>query len=821
MSVQLIAENILESGDFSSATEQEGEYIGQPIPASANTGDFRLLTKGDIADFTYSGTATGDGSTTTIVDSVLCAFGDDYFIGGTITFTDSGNSPVGNTSGSKTITDFAQATGTLTWAGALTSTIEGDTFTLTMPFDTRDFRVALIGSGDSGDATFKWSHDGGTTYFGRDDPNQADWLAETEIASDASDGWATPSIQQLANGNLIAIYSDSATADMYCKISTDKGLTWGSKIYIHTSSSDVFSLVLSNGRILVWPSHGLYAASYSDDNGQTWIASSATAPGSSCYSAIELPNGSIIMTKLRAVDIVSIIISNDGGFNWSSPIDVHDTGGGGNLGTPYITRALNGDLIVAYASEEDAADDWEIKCKISSDGGATWGSEIDLMDIDTDSPGGDDLYYPFLLTDIDGTIFCAIERNSSPARIIYTTSNDNGETWAAQADLKSVVATDLQAPCLMLMDGHEILCAYKDETNDDIDFVRRGMWETYSANACPCAIEAKPQHLICDAHLVWQGGAGDAGDNWQFEAKYDYSMANLIQDSPSKPWRSTQDNISCQIVLDIGTNERHLVDGVAFFRCNLRTFDFELDTSSTFTPDDSATVSFDLCTGTVDDVTGNAVKDTSLMANYRDHELAGRYYLRMTSGTDDGVTWEIKDNVGDWIFLDTTAATNIAAAASPPDTFVIFQKHMAATISTTTPYCYMQIDIAAQHTAEDYYQIGTMVAGKTITLTDGWRIEYGKTHQYDIEMMRTPHYGLLPIRGAGRRRIFDLEWPATDTTTEEVMSLLDYIEGKNIVLIPDSSNKADCYLVKLVSDVNLRHWISNKFVMSLTFEEVL
>ena len=95
MTVKLIAENILKANDFLSATEQEGEYVGQPIPASANTGDFRLLTRGDIADFTYSGTATGDGSTTTIIDSVLCAFGDDYFIGATITFTDSGASPVG------------------------------------------------------------------------------------------------------------------------------------------------------------------------------------------------------------------------------------------------------------------------------------------------------------------------------------------------------------------------------------------------------------------------------------------------------------------------------------------------------------------------------------------------------------------------------------------------------------------------------------------------------------------------------------------------------------------------------------------------------
>jgi len=113
------------------------------------------------------------------------------------------------------------------------------------------------------------------------------------------------------------------------------------------------------------------------------------------------------------------------------------------------------------------------------------------------------------------------------------------------------------------------------------------------------------------------------------------------------------------------------------------------------------------------------------------------------------------------------------------------------------------------------------IRDRTITLSKGWAIGYGKTHQYDIEMMRTPHAGLLPIRGADRKRIFELSWNGEETTVEEVLAVLDYIEGKNIVLIPDSTDLGDCYLVKLVSDVNLRHWVLNKFDMSFTLEEVL
>ena len=819
MSVQLIAENTLVSADFYSATEQEGEYVGQPIQATANTGDFRLLTKGDIADFSYSGTATGDGSTTTIVDSILSAFGDDYFIGATITFTDSGASPVGNTSGSKTITDFAQATGTLTWAGALTSTITGDTFTLTMPFDTRDFRVELITSGDTGDATFKWSHDGGTTHLGRDDPDQADWLAEQKIDDITAAGYRGIGITQLTDGRWIVVYENDAGAVVSSR-SSNQGISWDATVTIGGTASVSNLCRLSSGRLIVKTK--LATIYYSDNEGDTWTEVSLGIGNITTACYVEHWDGRLYMFYHLSAEKIYCRISNDQGMTWSSAITVFTPSAND---AAYVSACLSSDggIVCTFATDEDAIGEWEVKCVKSTDGGSTWGAAIDVLPYTAQ-----DILYSSLCRDVDGTLYCAAWEITGDEKIVYTTSNDHGATWAATADLVSQAGVDLQSPQLALLNGHIMVCTYEDETNADGQISRRGIWEAYSANACPCAREAIPQHLICDAHLVWHGGAGDAGDNWQFEAKYDYGMINLIQDSPSKPWRSEQDNISCQIILDKGTYEACQIDGVGFFGCNLRTLDFDLDTAVTFdstgspgTPSVAETVSFDLATGTVDDATLNAIQDTSLMANYKDHELAGRYYLRMTSGTDDGVTWEIRDNTGDWIFLETTAANNIAAGASPADTFVIFQKHTAHTFTNATPYRFAQIDIAAQHTAEDYYQIGTMVAGKTITLSKAWDVAYGKTHEYDIEMARTPHYGLVPIRGAGRRRTFDLTWSGNETTVEEVLAVLDHINGKNIVLIPDSDTLSDCYLVKLVGSVNMKHWHSDKFDMSLTLEEVL
>ena len=207
MSVKLIAENILVPSDFSSATQQEGEYIGQPIPSSANTGDFRPLTAGDIEDFSYNGTATGNGVVggTTVVDSVLAVFGDDYFIGGSIEIT----SGVCNGE-EQAVTDFAQTTGTLTTAAFTAQIVIGVTFVLTVSFATRDFDVTLVAAGDAGTATFKWSHDGGTTWLGRDNPTQADWLGETEVHGNSPTQYQR--MTEAADGSLVVLFNNGNDA---------------------------------------------------------------------------------------------------------------------------------------------------------------------------------------------------------------------------------------------------------------------------------------------------------------------------------------------------------------------------------------------------------------------------------------------------------------------------------------------------------------------------------------------------------------------------------------------------------------------------------
>lgn len=827
MTSKIIAENILDADMFSSASDQDGEHIGQPEPNTNNTGKFRLLTGGAIQDFSYSGTATGDGAggNTTTIDSNLAVYGDDYFIGATIEITSGGSDGE-----SQTITDFARATGTLTHAAFSNQITTGTTFTLTLAFSGRSFDVELISSGDVGAATFKWSHDGGTTYFGRNDPYQATWLAQASVVTSVWDNDLNKPVGvQAANGNIVMGYSDDdgGNPGVYVKISSDKGITWGSAVTVLSTAynanfKDLISL--KNGRLLCLltdNSNGFFALYMSDDYGETWSKlSTIFEANTEGGSLVGLHNGAIIVAYDNVGNEINCRISYDGGLNFGSEIEI--AADANDQERPSISQGENGNVVCIYHSDEDAgASAFEIKGAYSDDYGTTWTSGVAVISTAT-------RVYPYIIKDIDGTLY-AVGTDQANDLVKMAQSTDNGVTWTHNAAITLITDTtnDPRNASLCLLSDGDMICFYHGDTSNDIHQVRRGMWELYTgddspptANECPCAIERFKQHLCCDVHLLWIGNAGIAEDSWTFEPEYYYGMANIIDDSPSKPWRSETDNAECSIVIDTGANGRVLIDGIGFFGCNIRTLSFQMnDTDAWGAPSISESVSFDLVTGAVDAVAGRNIQDTSLLASYKDHALKG-YYFRATGGTDDGVTWKILDNVGTWIVLDTASSHNMAAG-SPADTFVIFQSWIVYTFTNTTPYRFIRLAIDAQHTADDYYQIGMAVMGKAISLTRPWYINYQRSNIYDIKMLRTLNVGLKSVKIAERKRKFALNWNGSEDTYNEIIATIDYLDGKNLCLIPDSSTLTDCYLVKSTSDIIAEHVQNNKFNFSLDLEEIL
>ena len=819
MTVKIIAENILSNADFISATDQAGGHIGQPIPDSGNTGAFNLFASGNIADTVYSGTATGDGAAdgTTVVDSLLAAYGDDYFIGATIEITSGACS--GETA---TVTDFAQATGTITFAALTAQVVTGVTFTLTIPYATRDFRVELVAGGDPGTATFKWSHDGGTTYLGRDNPNQATWLNPIAHDHDSTYGSAAGEyfglcITQMANGSLIMIYHDPADGYIKTKTSSD-GIVWVAGVRIYDTAGYEDSIIynikcLSNGRLLaIGGQSGDYVFA-SDDNGVTWTKYRAHNDAVIVmYDFVEV-NGMLIASASTNDDIY-IKLSYDYGASWGSFISVLDDVSG-NYRYPVIVKAKDGTIVMVYTTDIDTADEYDMKCIRSTDNGATWGSEINVL---TFSTGVSDYFgYPCIVKDLNGDLYCFATNRIGNA-LNFSVSTDNGATWSAAVEAVS----EGYFPRAAIFKERILLTYTTNGSTDYAYIVQRGMFEAYSANGCIIPADYSNILLTNSLSVQFLGGAGITADKWQFEAQYSYGMENIISHSPSKPFRTTTDNFECNIVLDLGQYERFRATGVAFFGCNLRTLSFQMNASDSWgTPSVDESIVFDVGTGTVDAVSGNMVQDTSFLADYPDHHFsskgkAEKYYLRATAGIDDGVTWGILDNVDGWFILDITTAISIAAA----DTFAIYQSHVAKTF-TGGNYRYIRISIPAQETAEGYYQIGSMIAGQATALDKGWSRGYGKDIEFNIDLLRTPTGGFNPVKMSNRSRVFTLSWPANETARGQLSATAEYLEGKNLVLIPDHTDLQDCYLVKLDGSISQRHRYLNRFDTGLRFIEVL
>jgi hypothetical protein len=602
--------------------------------------------------------------------------------------------------------------------------------------------------------------------------------------------------------------------------STDLGLTWtyatalvvtinGAATVLQPAQGKISKLRSGRWLGISGQSSTLSYVFYSDNEGTSW--SHLATLGYWLGPVVEMYDGRLISVyEVQASSQIACRVSSDGGLTWGAAVTIASDAGSQNF--PDIAQADNGDLVCVYESDEDSATNYEVKCKISSDYGATWGSNIDLMNYDASHK----YFHPSIVKDINGTLIVACTNTTpNPAEITMSYSTDYGATWSAV----SVIATSSDDPNvigLSLVEGHIITCLYANAAAD-VYLVRAGYWEAYSDAAASYTYGGiEGQHLICGANVIWRGGNAVDGDIWTFDAAYDYAMSNVIEDSPSKSWRSTQDNVDCNIVFDLGSTERYFADGVAFFGCNVRTLKFQMNASDSWgSPSVDESISFDLTTGACDNnPAANEIQDTSLTAGYKDHELVGMM-LRFTSGTLSGYTYEITDNVGSYILVNGDVSS-----ATTNDTFAIYQDHVAATF-TAGIYRYMRISISAQQTADNYYEIGNVIVGRTVTLSDAFEMEYELDHQYGISFLRTGSGGIVPIKDYGRKRSFRFGFPASDAGRKQAVALMDYIEGKNICLILDGSVMTNCYIVKMTDALTQKHVIGEYFSAVIQLEEVL
>jgi len=197
------------------------------------------------------------------------------------------------------------------------------------------------------------SHDGGQTF------------TEVKVNQNGKLGWS------LAGGGTVTPNGDvyfawagyegsggaKSNVNLYVSKSTDGGTSW-STIMIDTSKSPPDCADYFCG----WAYLGAQMVMTSDDAGTVYVLWNA---GSTA----------------KGPERIYFSKSTNGGNTWSTRIDVSTAPQGTHHAFPAIAATGNGDVRVSWMDARAAnggMDRWNVYYRSSSDGGATWGSEVDL-----------------------------------------------------------------------------------------------------------------------------------------------------------------------------------------------------------------------------------------------------------------------------------------------------------------------------------------------------------------------------------------------------------------------------------------------------------
>ncbi len=227
---------------------------------------------------------------------------------------------------------------------------------------------------------YKRSTDGGIT-----------WGADTRLTNLSTYSYQ-PSIA-VSNQLVIVVWSVNSR-DIYYNRSTDGGLTWGTDTYLTT---------ISTFNANPYPSVSL--------SGQTahvvWL---------------DTRNGSNVFYKR----------STDGGLSWGS-----DTQLSTNLTTqfPYPSTSVNGSVVHAVWNNNNSGS-YQVYYKRSTDGGSTWGAEVQL----TSNTDGSFNYPSVSVTGQNVHIVWNDNRDGNE-EIYYKRSTDGGISWGADNRLTNDPAT--------------------------------------------------------------------------------------------------------------------------------------------------------------------------------------------------------------------------------------------------------------------------------------------------------------------------------------------------------------------------------------------
>lgn len=202
---------------------------------------------------------------------------------------------------------------------------------------------------------------------------------------------------------------------MFVRRSTDNGLTWSAE---WAYRSELLTLPSPYGRIISAPDGSLLLPVYgtprekregihdismllrSRDGGQTWGDESLTVPGYNETSYAFLPGGRLLAAARSESGHIATLVSEDGGYRWSKPVQVTRDG----EHPADLTVLASGTVQLTFGRRIRP-----MGCGVlfSADGGQTWDSEHEVL-LAGDGVHNADLGYPSTVQLADGTIVTAL-----------------------------------------------------------------------------------------------------------------------------------------------------------------------------------------------------------------------------------------------------------------------------------------------------------------------------------------------------------------------------------------------------------------------------
>lgn len=256
---------------------------------------------------------------------------------------------------------------------------------------------------------------GGRILYATSSDEGASWSAPSLLYDTPLDD-RDPSITQLSDGRLLANYFtyDNAGLGSYLIQSSDAGATWSTPQLLAPTSYFISSPIteLSTGRLIAQ----LY---YEDDN--------------------------------AGISHGAVVLSDDGGANWSAPIDIPNPSGVFLDAETNLIERNDGSLWAIQRASHSAA-----QYSISTDQGETWSDSESLGFI---------AHSPYLLrTNHDDMILMAYRSYEWPAGTGYTAlrySTDECETWS---DPITIDAGCIGAyPSMVNLNDGSVLVTYYEE----------------------------------------------------------------------------------------------------------------------------------------------------------------------------------------------------------------------------------------------------------------------------------------------------------------------------------------------------------------------